>query len=453
MSSEERPSSVGASSSWLHATSDNYEVAKPITIYIGEDNEIVNLMDLDTVDADNASKSLGKRPRVASDSGGTTPVSSDLYIASLALALSQDVSAGQPDPIESFSPLPFCAPPTPIIADLLGMGVPVPSTPPDAFVPNPQVGLNAETRVSHLSMGTLSTLIVDAVTSGTKSIKDAVDLGFDNIRGDLDRVESAQKHLKEQVQEVQENSQQIEKSVGDQGALLEDLRSRVSKLEVAPKPTAAAPGKGSGKSSSQFASLLSGEQVFELRFSGWPSWSEITPIAKIVNKLSTPLGGAIVHSTLNYPDFLLVQFQTFAERKDAIDKFKANPIRCNLPNAQSFQLVCRINQTLEEKDRTKELRLAMSVFYSQLGNSIDLTTVLKAAYPKRTLCLHNTPVCFFVNGTGENLLGRFASPGESFCVNVTAINQICLQNGYSFDSSAIADTLRTRCPYNSYKIL
>ena len=202
MSSEDRPSSVGASSSWLHATSDNYEVAKPITIYIGEDNEIVNLMDLDTVDADNASKSLGKRPRVASDSGGTTPVSSDLYIASLALALSQDVSAGQPDPIESFSPPPFGAPPTPIIADLLGMGVPVPSTPPDAFVPNPQVGLNAETRVSHLSMGTLSTLIVDAVTSGTKSIKDAVDLGFDNIRSDLDRVESAQKHLKEQVQEV-----------------------------------------------------------------------------------------------------------------------------------------------------------------------------------------------------------------------------------------------------------
>ena len=238
-----------------------------------------------------------------------------------------------------------------------------------------------------------------------------------------------------------------------QGALLEELRSRVSKLEVARKAPAAAPGKGSGKSSSQFASILSGEQVFELRFSGWPAWSEISPIAKIVNKICTPLGGAIVHSTLNYPDVLLVQFQAFAERKEAIDKFKVNPIRCNLPNAQSSQLVCRINQTLEEKDRTKELRLAMSVFYSQLGDSIDLKTALKAAYPKRTLCLHNTLVCYFVNGTGEHLLGRFASPGESFCVNVTAINQICTQNWYSFNSSAIADTLRTRCLYNSYKIL
>ena len=119
-----------------------------------------------------------------------------------------------------------------------------------------------------------------------------------------------------------------------------------------------------------------------------------------------------MHSTFNCPDCLLVQFQSFAERKDAIDKFKANPIRWNLPSAQSFQLVCRINQILEEKDCTQELRLAMSVFYSQLGGSIDLKTVLKAAYPKRTLRLHSTPVCYFVTATGEHWLGRFASPGE-----------------------------------------
>ena len=131
-----------------------------------------------------------------------------------------------------------------------------------ALVPNSHVALSADTRVSHLSMGTLSTLIVDAVTSGTKSIKDAVDLGFDNIRSDLDRVESAQKQMKDQVQEVQENNQKIEKSVCDQGALLEELRSRVSKLEVVPKVPAAAPGKGSGKSSTQFASILSLENRF-----------------------------------------------------------------------------------------------------------------------------------------------------------------------------------------------
>jgi len=256
------------------------------------------------------------------------------------------------------------------------------------------------------------------------------------MHGDLKHVQADIKGVKYQVDNLEgftkNEFRRIDTTILQQGndmkdvaKELESMKAQIEELKRQPRAQSAPP-----RSRNLPASAL-GSDFFEVKATGWPYSRERDErvefgviAAHLGNMFSVfPYEVKIVDPPTPFPKFLLLRFESFANKTDFLKAVNANPMP---PLVTPFgHHPIRFGSTLPEylAVPNKIIRFTswkLKSILEPLG--IDVKKVVLSQLRERELCIGRHGICYYVNSDNRIIEGLH---GGKFCINLQKIKTAC----------------------------
>ena len=251
----------------------------------------------------------------------------------------------------------------------------------------------------------------------------------------MQRLDSIQKDLKEDIQQVEANCK----------VSISSIESRLEALEK--------PGASNRAQSLPAQSRRIGQSTgfIEAKVLTWPNRTRSEAAhAYIKNVCALPslvdIPCTIIPAKGSYCSVVIIRFEGLEDRKIWLSSIKEGSIPPFNFDGGSKQLVFKTVVPRDIAEQTDVLSSSVWYCHKALSGINDIRNQsveaeLLANYKDRELCLYDCPIACYVDTEGNQILGR---SGGSFCILGSALSELGQKHGFQFDIPKWATHLSTQ---------